>query len=138
AARGAFLSTLTYHTLKSRGSDCMAGFINRQGGHHGDQKSTSTGPSYSSTSRFQLTSSSNMAELRRTPRADRPSRLFLQRGQIRHDVDEVLGLQLLLQVGGHDRLRRLFHLLDIVAGDLVDDRFGRLERDHVVGLADDD
>src|SRR6478672_3824508 len=54
---------LTLATLKSRASVSIVGFIARHGGHHGAQKSTSTGSADSSTSRFQLKSCSSMVRL---------------------------------------------------------------------------
>src|SRR5262245_30723738 len=54
AASCGFVSVLTLHTLKSWATAATTGFIARHGGHHGAQKSTSTGPGSSSTSRLKL------------------------------------------------------------------------------------
>src|SRR4051794_23017311 len=60
ASRG-FVSVFTLHTLKSRASACRTGFMARHGPHHAAQKSTSTGPGSSSTSRLKLYSSRSIA-----------------------------------------------------------------------------
>src|SRR5207237_5069885 len=59
-ASGPLVSMLTLQTLWSRARASTTGFIARHGGHQEAQKSTSTGPGDSSTSVFQLNSSSNM------------------------------------------------------------------------------
>jgi hypothetical protein len=62
---------------------------------------------------------------------------FLQRRQILDDIDQLLGLELLLQVGGHQREGRFLQLFDVVTFQLVDDGLSGFQLDGIVGLADE-
>src|SRR5437016_11237264 len=90
---------LTFATLKSRARASMVGCIARHGGHHGAQKSTSTGSADSSTSRFQLKSCSNMAHL---------AIYILHRGNDSYST-RVLRPPLFHQPGGVARLAEAAH-----------------------------
>ena len=58
--------------------------------------------------------------------------------QVLDDIDQVLSVKLLLQVGRHERDGLLLQAAQVVALQLMDDRLGGLDFDCVVGLADED
>src|SRR5205085_4224115 len=60
-----------------------------------------------------------------------------QRRQKFDDIDEILSLKLLLQVGGHERESLLFESVNIFSFELVNDGLGGFDFHGVVRLADE-